>query len=337
MDNPAHALVKQNAVIGINGGGTRSQGVVLSGDGILLARHHGMALNFYTTSWAVFRDHLKELMHVLWKAVPQGYEVTQSVLGVAALFGEASLEETRQVCRGILPEESVYITGDGPIALFGATRGKPGLLVVSGTGSIAVALLPDGTFRTEGGYGPLIDGDPGSAFWMATEAVQLAAGREGMQESDLCPLGQAITRHFGVKTLREIVPMVYSGPVGARRLAELSAVLAREESARATGFGEIELRAGKALAHLALPLVDGLVAHLPADQEIPVFISGSVLDQNRHVRNAFERELQNLAGARCRVAEPQLDPAVGAALLALHREGKRVDELQIRSHISSSQ
>ena len=42
---------------------------------------------------------------------------------------------------------------DGLVALLGAHGGEPGALLISGTGSVAEALLPDGQRRMVGGWG----------------------------------------------------------------------------------------------------------------------------------------------------------------------------------------
>jgi glucosamine kinase len=62
---------------------------------------------------------------------------------------------------------------DGFAGLLGAHGGEPGGLLISGTGSVAEALLPDGSHRMTGGWGWQI-GDEGSGAWLGQQAMKLA-------------------------------------------------------------------------------------------------------------------------------------------------------------------
>lgn len=62
---------------------------------------------------------------------------------------------------------------DAFTALLGAHGGHPGALVIVGTGSIALAWLPDGTRRSAGGWG-FPSGDEGSGSDLGLHAARLA-------------------------------------------------------------------------------------------------------------------------------------------------------------------
>jgi len=55
--------------------------------------------------------------------------------------------------------------------LLGAHAGKPGVIVIAGTGSIAEALRADGSRATVGGWGFRVD-DEGSGGWLGLQAVR---------------------------------------------------------------------------------------------------------------------------------------------------------------------
>ncbi len=64
----------------------------------------------------------------------------------------------------------LVITSDVDIAHRGAFADKPGILVIAGTGSIAVCRDPEGQLHRVGGYGPMI-GDEGSGSWIGQRAL----------------------------------------------------------------------------------------------------------------------------------------------------------------------
>ena len=64
----------------------------------------------------------------------------------------------------------VRVLSDLELAHVGAFRGGPGVLLIAGSGSAALARDRRGRFRRAGGWGPLI-GDEGSGFWIGKEAL----------------------------------------------------------------------------------------------------------------------------------------------------------------------
>jgi hypothetical protein len=83
----------------------------------------------------------------------------------------ANLAWYRQTLSELLPGAAIEVTTDADLALEGATNGGDGLLVIAGTGSIALGRRGARTARA-GGEGP--PRDFGSGDWIGRQAV--AAG-----------------------------------------------------------------------------------------------------------------------------------------------------------------
>lgn len=64
-----------------------------------------------------------------------------------------------------------YLFNDVSIALEGALSGEDGILVIAGTGSIALS-KKGGKYRRVGGWGYML-GDEGSAYWLAKEIFKI--------------------------------------------------------------------------------------------------------------------------------------------------------------------
>lgn len=300
-------------VIGIDGGGTRSRGLCLSTGGRILARSEGELLNYHASSFEIFRKNLAALIGSLLRAAPAGSTVVHYAIGTASLFDFATPEETRQACEGIVPTGQASLLGDGLVAVYGAHGGQPGVLVASGTGSIAVALDAAGTFHTQGGFGPLIGGDPGSAFWMGSQAILAAARLEGL-EGNSSPLGDLVREYFQVDDLHNLIPQVYGSEEGCRRLAGLAKFLATSSQTQLHPFAVIQREAGIALATMAEPLMRR--AGTPM-----ICVTGSVLEHNLLVRQSLVEELSRRIGRPVEARPPALEAATGAALLALREAG----------------
>jgi len=300
-------------VIGVDGGGTRSRAIAVSLEGECLGEVGGGPLNVNTTSPGMFVESLGSMLQQLREAHGLDPAAAQTVIGTASLFTSLDHSEAARLCGGLLPAEQLTVVGDVVTALFGATLGAPGLLVVSGSGSIAAAMDGRGQCRTTGGLGPAVGGDPGSARWIANEVLLHASGEScnGEQPTELTGL---ICRHFGVASFQQLILGIYSGAEPAKRLAGLSQAVSESELNGRPFWQNILRQAGGCLARLCVPLLTGpeMVNRFGV-----VHISGTVLTDNASVRAAFESELSVLAEHPLSVESPRLRAAEGAALMAL--------------------
>jgi N-acetylglucosamine kinase-like BadF-type ATPase len=68
----------------------------------------------------------------------------------------------------------IQVCTDADIALYGATDGAPGLVVIAGTGSICCGINARRKRFCAGGWGP-IAGDEGGGAWLARRALRAVA------------------------------------------------------------------------------------------------------------------------------------------------------------------
>lgn len=206
----------------------------------------------------------------------------------------------------VLPAERVLLVHDTEIAHAGALEGEPGVVVIAGTGSVALAKNEQGESALCGGWGYLF-GDEGSAFWFARDALSDAMREcDAGERSELEPL---LMRHFAQPTLRALSRAFYTGAIDRAQLAAFAQVL-MEEAERGCERADQHVRDGAAaLALLAKHAADRAHMRSPA-----VAFTGGLMHNagfNAHV-DRWMREI--FPGAR-RVA-PRRDAAEGALLLA---------------------
>ena len=241
-------------VIGIDGGGTRSRAIAVSVDGDFLGEVSVGPLHYITTSPGKFRASLADIIQQFSDEHGLGSAAEQTVVGTASLFTSLDPAEAANVCGGLLPADRLTVVGDVVTALYGATLGAPGLLVVSGTGSIAAAMDDEGQCHTTGGLGPAIGGDPGSAHWIASE-VLLHASVESCNGTESTGLTDLVCRYFSIPEFQQLVPAIYSEVEPAKRLAGLSHFIAASELKGQPFWLSILRRAWVRLARLCVPLV----------------------------------------------------------------------------------
>ncbi len=100
--------------------------------------------------------------------------VDEVIVGAAgALSAPAAARALGEALLASIPAKRVTITSDAVIAHAGALNGKPGVVLIVGTGVVALAIGPDGTLRTADGWGPWL-GDEGGGAWIGAAGLRAA-------------------------------------------------------------------------------------------------------------------------------------------------------------------
>jgi len=309
---------RARVVIGIDGGATYSFGVAVDLAGNAVAAAKAGSLNFFGTTIQVARRSLTQLVRTLETALPLGNELLYTVIGSAALFTEGTARDKELLCRGILPLEATRLVSDVMTAYHAASLGRPGVLIVGGTGSSFLARNEEGEFAQVGAWGHLL-GDEGSAYWIERECIRAAiAATTGTGPAT--SLAEVIPKWFEVKTLPEIVPIIYQPKYSKDRFAALAGYVAQHADPGDPIWVDICERAGAELARQAIAAVQlvGL-----RTRPVPVWLNGSVVRHNSTVRESLFRVMR--AELPVRHEPMRLAPLLGAAALALQAAGVEVD------------
>ncbi|MBI3417804.1 MAG: hypothetical protein HY043_21135 [Verrucomicrobia bacterium] len=300
----------QRLVVGIDGGATTSHGVAVDATGAVCAMAHAGSLSFFGSSLAETRRNLSRLK----AALPPVTDVENFVVSSAALFDEATPDQKEMLCLGILPLERTRLLSDCQSALFGATLGQPGLLVISGTGSISVAQNADSKIVKVGGWGHLL-GDEGSAYWIASEAIKAAiAAATGLGPATT--LGESVCGFFKVRSLEDLIPVLHHPHFTKEKLAALARHLTGTVASADSVLQTIFTRAGCELARQALAAAK--LCNLRLDP-IPLYLVGRVIEKNSLVRDSFLATIRREINVA--ITPPKLSPPLGAAALALVDSG----------------
>src|SRR3954447_26077989 len=90
-----------------------------------------------------------------------------------ALAAPHAARELGEALLRSLPAASVAVTSDAVLAHAGALGGEPGVVLIAGTGVVAVAIDADGALRTADGWGPWL-GDEGGGAWIGASGLRAA-------------------------------------------------------------------------------------------------------------------------------------------------------------------
>ncbi len=217
-------------------------------------------------------------------------------------------DEERKALHAALRTEgiatTVHVTTDIEIALAAAYGKGPGIVLLAGTGSFAIARLAHGSLRRQGGYGWQM-GDEGSGYSLGRSALT-AVGRAFDGRGPETGLSAAILESARLGTFNELVRWsVTALPTEVAGLALPVLRLARDSDAVALGLVE---QSARDLVALVIPLLDSFGGKAP-----PVATAGGLLDQEP--LKAFAKTA--LAEHHSDMRDDALDPVAGAIQLAL--------------------
>jgi len=229
----------------------------------------------------------------------------------ACLGMSGGIEDKAALLLDMLASDHVQVTHDAMTALAGATGGQPGIVVISGTGSIAFGQNARGETARIGGWG-YIFGDEGSAFDIARHGLR-ATLREYENWGAHTALTPALLAHTGAVDPNQMLHLFYRPEWPRARVATLARIvnqIAEEGDPVAVGINH---QAAHELAILSAAVRRQLFAEAEPSR---TSWAGGVFE-SRILSERF-RELICLE-SEC--APPAHGPAVGALLLAYRNAG----------------
>jgi N-acetylglucosamine kinase-like BadF-type ATPase len=306
--------------IGVDGGGTKTEMVVLDSEGVIRATLRTGGSSYL----ALGLDPLGTLLAqgietLLGKAGLRPADVEFAFFGLPAFGEDSSLASSlSRLPARCLPTGSYLCGNDMICGWAGSLLCRDGISVVAGTGSICYGERGELSARA-GGWGELFS-DEGSAYWLACRALNLFSrmsdGREPRSALyDLLRGKLKITHDL------DLCGHIYSQLAGDRaKIAQLGSLVSEAATLGDARASEILTDAARELALLVSATRSEL--RFGPSETVLVSYSGGVFDNaGASFVDSFTAALR-AHGTEYRVCVPQLSPAIGAALYAAKRRGR---------------
>ncbi len=301
-------------VIGIDGGGTKTQAILVAMDGAVLAEAAGGPSSL---SVVTIKDSIATVFELIKqcceKAATDASSLTATVIGLsgAGRLGEKTEFQSSLIGYGVKKKFSLHnvrIETDGRIALEAAFAGGPGVVVISGTGSIALYRTEDDKIIRAGGWGKIL-GDEGSGFAIGRDGLA-AVFRQADGRGEKTILTQKALEHFQVAGTDEILTKIYHEHADIASFAPkvLEAVVERDRTAHMVIVGN----ANNLAEHVRV-----LVMQVRPKARLPVALMGGLLE-SENVFSKLVREKINHSLPQVVVQRPKFPAAFGAAILGLN-------------------
>ena len=205
------------SLLGIDAGGTRTVCVLADDHGQAITEIRGPGANLQSAGEL---DVEKVLHDIIARAIEGGPPPVAICLGMAGVDRARDAEIIQGILQRIGQRARTVVVNDALIALEAGVPGRPGTVVIAGTGSIAYGRNADGRGARAGGWGYVL-GDEGSGYWLgrlALRAVLRAADGRGEQTQ----LTERVLAHYGVARPRDLVREIYEGGTRPSAIAALA-------------------------------------------------------------------------------------------------------------------
>jgi N-acetylglucosamine kinase-like BadF-type ATPase len=308
---------------GFDGGGSTTRALIASADGTLLGAGAAPGSNPNDTGVSAAARNLEQAWRAAWRdAGGEPQPVTAAFFGVAG--ASRLVDEGRDAeLTGWLPHTrsagggAIRLDHDLRTALAGGLEGRPGIVLVAGTGSAGFGRDASGRTARCGGGGPLLD-DVGSGYWLGLRALQETL-RAHDSRADESSLTRAIAAHVGGTGSGRLLAWLEATHADQRAAIAALGRLVLQQASQGDAAAQ-SLRAEGA-AELAL-VARTLAAKLFPGTAVPVLFTGG-LSQDPEYRELVRAALPSAGRAH---AAPVLvaamhPPLVGALLLALESAG----------------
>jgi N-acetylglucosamine kinase len=183
-------------VLGFDGGGTKTECVLMDESGAILERSRSGSSNPTTFGVEASLASLSAAATDALRAAGRSEKDVAYVLG--GVSGAAETNMRLDLTRGLqprFPKATVIITSDLVLSL-GATGEIPSVVVIAGTGSAVLGRTAPLELARAGGFGPVI-GDPGSAYDIGRKTTAVIFQKHLNKEA--FPLGAKILESFQCK------------------------------------------------------------------------------------------------------------------------------------------
>lgn len=307
--------------LGVDGGGTHTRALLAdAGGGVLGAGRAGSTNRNHCT-----RDEVRSNLRSALLEALGGRRADQTLtiyLGMCGVSTDRDRRDIVSVVREISEigaAPNVFVENDARIGLTGGLSGRPGIVLIAGTGSACLGVNRLGHAWWCGGWGALAD-DAGSAPWIGLRALQAAVRCEDGRTPPTV-LRDIVFDFLQLSDPRELIDRVHNRNLTRQELGLLAprVIGAYQEgdmiAARILSDATAEL--SQLVATTACRLFDSSACEL-------ILVGGLALSGAPFQTMLVSRIRHD--APEVRVREPELAPVQGAVLEAMRSDGAPWDE-----------
>lgn len=311
-------LKPRRIYLGVDGGGTRTRAILIDEKQNIVSEGVGGASNPLRVGLEKAAEHICVAIDLACDdANLSRSEIAAAEFGVAGVRREDIRLSLKRRLETELYTRAMDVVSDTEIALYGATEGEAGLVVIAGTGSNCLGQDEKGQKAAAGGWGPLA-GDEGGAAGIARRALQaIAKASDGRGKPTI--LSEKAVQYFRVQNVEDVGTAIYAANMTNERIAGFARYVI--EAAQEKDKVAIQLldEAGRELGLAAIAVIQKLKLQ---KKMFVVSYVGGIFNAGELIFKPLLKTIQSVA-PRAFLAPPKFAPALAAAKMAfIYLNGK---------------
>lgn len=314
-------------VIGIDGGGTKTCGLISDLAGNLLFKAYRDCSNYLQVGIPQAKNNLVSLIDELLSS----QKATRDALSIACLgLAGAGRESDRNTIMEFLTEaglekNKLKIVPDFLIGLASGTFSEPGIIIISGTGSVVFGINKKGEMKRAGGWGHIL-ADEGAGYQFGQEALKaVMRAYDGRGPATL--LTDKILKFLSLENPEQLVKWSLNDGLKKDKVASLAPLVFEAYKEGDKVAEEIIDLACAGITYAVKAVVTGLKMELEPFKV--VLTGGNFLNQPIYVEKITPK-IKSIA-PNAQVILPRFEPAVGAVFLALKERNIDLNETIIQN------
>lgn len=294
-------------MLGVDGGATKTLAAVLDVAQMQLHLGHGGPSNEDSVGAQAAAGAILQAANDA--AQRAGIELDGLDAAVLALAGTDTDSVARHVHAGGSP--SWIVVNDVVGAWATATGARPGIGVISGTGSNVFGVDEQARAWRAGGWGHVL-GDEGSGYWLGVRSIAAVLhDRDG--SGPRTKLSEAALEFFGVQDVAGLVGLVYGKPLSKSEIAAFAVQTAR----LAENGDAVAAQLYSDAAHELCAQIAAVIGETGLTGEFPVGLIGSAFKAGAVFIEPLTAGIAELA-PQAQVEVVEIAPVAGSLMLALH-------------------
>jgi N-acetylglucosamine kinase-like BadF-type ATPase len=312
-----------NAILGIDGGGSHTRAVMADADGRIIGSGAGASINPRHHDIPTIRERLRDLVQRARHS--RAEPVSAAFLSLGGISTRADAEAVEAIAADVdgLRAATVKVANDAVAALVGGLAGRPGMVLIAGTGSACYGVAGDGRSHWCGGWEHRAD-DAGSAYWIAIEALRAAVR---VEDGRLAPsrLRDLVFGRWPLAEPRALAERLSRGDIDRASLAALTPDVIALAGSDALAKSIVD-RAADELAQM----VAVTAARLFAPHASELILTGGLARSGPPFTPLLVSRIEAMAHG-VRVVEPELPPVLGAVIEAARLAGAAGSQTFLRT------
>ena len=300
----------KHLIIGIDGGATKTLGIVSGFDGepigtmqsgpsnYLIIGAKKCAITLQNLILSLIKEHnlkLQNVASIIIGLAGAGRENDKKII-LNELYSLAKIKKIK------FPK--IIILSDAEVALYGAFSLKNGAILIAGTGSILYAKTEKNKIIRVGGWGRIV-GDLGSGYFLGKEGIT-AVLKDLDFSGEKTILTKKIKEIYKLDNAQKIIYEIYKNNFDIPEFAKIVIQTASEKDKVAL---EILNRGAVELASLVKPI---------ANKKIKIALIGSLFKNNSVYKKIVTKKIKSKF-KNIKIVEAEHSPAYGAVLYGLEK------------------